>query len=122
MRPSALQIAEYREHGFVHLPAVVDARRLADLVTNLEDIVREEGLTDSVWRGKWRERYADSDRFTLKTMNRLATRSELWKTWLSSREILEPIEALSGKPMRYVDAMLLLKPPETGQPFPPHQD
>jgi len=122
MTPSIQQVAEYRERGFVHLPAVVDAARLADLVANLEEIVRAEGLTDSAWQGKWRARYQDGDRFTLKTLPKLAARSERWKQWLSSREIVGPIEALSGKPMQQVDAMLLIKPPETGQAFPPHQD
>jgi hypothetical protein len=120
--PSPQQIADYREQGFIRLPGIVESRRLAQLVSNLEDIVRAKGMTDSTWLGKWRDRYAESDRFTLKTLDRLASRSELWKQWLSSREILDPIEALSGKPMQYVDAMLLLKPPETGQAFPPHQD
>src|ERR1044071_7791031 len=36
--------------------------------------------------------------------------------------MLGPIEALSGKPMQQVASMLLIKPPETGQAFPPHQD
>ena len=122
MKPSTQQITDYREQGFVHLPSVVDAKRLGELVANLESVVRADGLTDSAWQGTWRARYADGDRFTLKTLNKLAARSECWKQWLSSPEILEAIEALSGKPMRHVDAMLLIKPPETGQAFPPHQD
>src|SRR5262245_26291312 len=122
MTPSTQQVADYHEQGFVRLPEVVDSRRLADLVTNLEETVQAEGLADSAWQGKWRARYADSDRFTLKTLNKLAARSEMWKQWLSSREMLAAIEALSGKPMQQVDAMLLIKPPETGQAFPPHQD
>ena len=122
MTPSTQQVADYREQGFVRLPGVVDARRLADLVANLEETVHAAGLTDSTWQGKWRARYADSDRFTLQTLNKLAARSQIWKQWLSSREMLDPIEALSGKPMQQVDAMLLIKPPETGQAFPPHQD
>jgi len=122
MRPSSQQVADYHRDGFVHLPGVVDAARLAELVAQLEAVVREVGHTDSAWQGKWRQRYTDSERFTLKTVDKLARRSAFWKTWLSSREILDPIEALSGKPMQHADAMLLMKPPETGQAFPPHQD
>jgi ectoine hydroxylase-related dioxygenase (phytanoyl-CoA dioxygenase family) len=122
MTPSAQQIADYRERGFVHLTGVVDAVRLAELTSDLAAIAAAEGHTDSAWKGTWRRQYADSERFTLKTLDRLGARSTLWNRWLSSREVLDPIEALSGKRMRYVDAMLLLKPPETGQAFPPHQD
>lgn len=122
MTPSTQQIADYREQGFIRLPGVVSTSRLGELVADLESIVQADGLTESAWQGKWRNRFDGSDRFTLKTLNKLATRSELWKTWLSSREILAPIEALSGKPMQPVDSMLLIKPPETGQAFPPHQD
>ena len=120
--PSSQQVADYHRDGFVHLPGVVDAARLAELVAHLEDVVREVGHTDSAWQGGWRRQYVDSERFTLKTVNKLARRSAFWNTWLSSREMLDPVEALSGKPMRHVDAMLLMKPPETGQAFPPHQD
>jgi ectoine hydroxylase-related dioxygenase (phytanoyl-CoA dioxygenase family) len=122
MTPSTQQITDYRERGFVHLTEVVDAARLAELVADLEAIASVEGHTDSAWKGTWRRQYADSDRFTLKTLDRLGARSALWSQWLSSREILDAIDALSGKRMKYVDAMLLLKPPETGQAFPPHQD
>jgi len=122
MTLSPQQVADYREQGFVRLVGVVDAARLAGLVAGLENVVRADGLTDSAWQGKWRNRYEGSDRFTLKTLNKLAPSSELWKQWLSSREILSSIEALSGKPMQQVEAMLLIKPPETGQAFPPHQD
>jgi ectoine hydroxylase-related dioxygenase (phytanoyl-CoA dioxygenase family) len=122
MTPTSAQVADYRRNGFVHLAGVVDAARLAELVAHLEAIVREVGHTDSVWQGRWREQYAGSELFTLKTVNKLARRNAFWKSWLSSREILDPIEALSGKPMQHVDAMLLMKPPETGQAFPPHQD
>ena len=122
MTPSSQHIADYRQNGFVHLAGVVDATRLAELMSHLEAVVRDVGHTDSTWRGKWREPYADSERFTLKTVDKLARRSAFWKSWLSSREMLEPIEALSGRPMQHVDAMLIMKPPETGQAFPPHQD
>ena len=122
MIPSTQQVADYHRDGFVHLPGVVDAARLAELVAQLDAVVGQVGHTDSAWIGRWREEYSGSDQFTLKTVNKLAMRSKFWKSWLCSREILDPIEALSGKPMRHVEAMLILKPPETGQAFPPHQD
>jgi phytanoyl-CoA hydroxylase len=122
MTPSAQQIAGYRELGFVRLIGVVGLGRLAELVADLETVAAVEGHTDSAWKGTWRRQYADSDRFTLKTLDRLGARSVVWDRWLASREMLDPIEALSGKRMKYVDAMLLMKPPETGQAFPPHQD
>jgi ectoine hydroxylase-related dioxygenase (phytanoyl-CoA dioxygenase family) len=122
MTPSREQIAAYHQQGFVYLPGVVEAARLAELVSHLDVVARDIGHTDSAWRGKWREQFTDGDRFTLKTIDKLARRSQFWKAWLSSRDMLDPLEALSGVPMQHVDAMLILKPPETGQAFPPHQD
>ena len=122
MTPSSQQIGDYQQHGFVHLSGVASPARLAELESHLEAVVREVGHTDSTWRGTWRKQYVDSDRFTLKTLDKLARRSAFWKTWLSSREMLDPVETLAGMPMQHVDAMLIMKPPETGQAFPPHQD
>ena len=123
MTPSIQQITDYREHGFVHLPAVIDAARMAELIAELEVLTRDDdACTDRAWRGDWRHQYENSKRFTLSTVNKLALRSALFKQWVMSREILEPIEALAGKSMQHADSMLIIKPPETGQAFPPHQD
>ena len=122
MTPSSHQIADYKRHGFVHLPGIVSPARLAELEAHLQAVVRDVGHTDSAWRGTWRRQYADSDRFTLKTVDKLARRSPFWQEWLSSRDMLDPIEALAGMEMQCADAMLIMKPPETGQAFPPHQD
>jgi ectoine hydroxylase-related dioxygenase (phytanoyl-CoA dioxygenase family) len=121
--PSPEQITDYRERGFIHLSGVIDAARLNALVGELEKVLAEhDGGTDSAWRGSWRDQFEGGDKFTLRTIDKLGKRNEFWRNWLSSREILGPIEALSGKPMAHTDAMLIVKPPETGQAFPPHQD
>lgn len=116
------QIADYRERGFVRLPKAVDDVQLDVLMAALRDLGQEHRAADRPWSGPWRNAYENGAAFTLQTIGALAKKSDIWNAWLTSPGMLLLAGALSGVPMRHTDAMLIVKPPETGQAFPPHQD
>lgn len=112
----------YESHGFVHVPAVFDADTVARLKAEADRLLAERAQTRP-WSGKWQHTVpeATTDKYTLRTVPDLQLHSPAFAEAARDPRLLAVVEALIG-PCHLVAAMLIEKPPTTGQMFPLHQD
>lgn len=109
--------AQYEAQGFVHVPGVCDAETVERLRAEAERLISERG-SGRPWDGDWKPQDVTYRLTTVKDVHR---HSELFRECGESPQMRSVIEALIG-PCQLVAGMLIVKPPEDGQPFPLHQD
>lgn len=115
--------AEYEAKGFVLVPRVLAADHLGELRDECDRLAQTHGDTKP-WDGQWRHDSPHADlqtRYTFLSVPHVHQHSRLWRAVAESGTMLGLVESLIG-PAHLVAATLVVKPPETGQPFPLHQD
>ena len=120
------QIAEYHEQGFVRIPQVYSPDEVEELRRELDQLVQDWATTNAGWSGPWRDVYMSPDveqRSTLTHLHDLHFYSAAWCRAVTKPALGEAIADLLGTPnVELHHTTLHLKPPETGMPFPLHQD
>ena len=91
----------------------------------LETLLNDWAQTDMGWTGPWREAYMDADtseKSKLTHLHDLHFYSEAWSRAMLSPRLTESLGDLLGPNVELHHTTLHMKPPQTGHPFPLHQD
>lgn len=119
------QVSSYQMNGYLHVPGVITPDEVRNLSDELEWIFDTWANHDAAWQGPWRERYlTDSERDSAKliAMNDMHLYSDQWNRITSDPRIVGILSSLLGPNVELHHTTLHAKPPETGSPFPLHQD
>src|SRR4051812_43207697 len=120
------QVAFYREHGFLHIPAMFSPEQTRELSDHLDWIIQTWATRDAGWTGPWRKKYMDAateKKSQLIALHDLQYYSDAWARAVTSPKLAgEMADLLDGGPVELHHSTLHVKPPETGHPFPMHQD
>lgn len=119
------QVELYREDGFLRIPQVFEAAELDAMRADLDELLQSWATTSSGWTGPWRQVYMSPDveaRSQLTVLHDLHFYSSAWMRAVTSPRLAEAMSDLLGPNVELHHTTLHLKPPETGMPFPMHQD
>lgn len=119
------QIAFYHEHGYLHLPQVFSPAEMDALDTDLTFLLGTWASDGYGWSGDWRKVYMDEEtdrRSKLVAMHDLQLYSEPWNRATQQDRLADALADLLGPNVEFHHTTLHAKPPETGHPFPMHQD
>ena len=107
----------YDRDGFVLAPKVFGVEDVDRLGVEADRML-DERASGRTWSGSWRDENAS---YSLLTVGDLHRHSEVFRDAGHDARLLGVVSELIG-PCQLVAAMLIVKPPENGQPFPLHQD
>lgn len=120
------QIDTYHEKGYVRIPNVFSPTEVEDLRTELDTLVQDWATTNAGWSGPWRDVYMSPDveqRSMLTHLHDLHFYGATWCQAVTKPALAEAMADLLATPnVELHHTTLHLKPPETGMPFPLHQD
>ena len=119
------QIDFYNEHGYLHIPAVFSSEETAALSTTLDWLIATWARRSSGWTGPWRQQYMTPEvekKSQLVAMHDLQFYSADWLHAVTNPRLAAAIAALLDSSVELHHSTLHVKPPESGHPFPMHQD
>jgi phytanoyl-CoA hydroxylase len=119
------QVAFYHEHGYLRIPAVFTHQETDDLSEHLDWLMNTWAVKDQGWTGPWRKKYMDAEtekKSQLIALHDLQFYSDVWARAMTKRALGGAIADLLGPAVELHHSTLHIKPPETGHPFPMHQD
>ena len=119
------QIAFYHEHGFLHIPQVFTPAETDELSDELDRLVQEWAFTSPGWTGPWRQAYMNPEteqKSKLTAMHDLQFYSSAWVQAVTQPKLTRAMSDLLGPNVELHHSTLHIKPPQTGHPFPMHQD
>ena len=123
---TAEQVAFYREHGYLHIPSMFTPAETAELSEHLNWLIETWAMKDAGWSGPWRKKYMDAEtekKSKLIALHDLQYYSDAWARAVTKRKLAGAMaDLLDGGPVELHHSTLHVKPPETGHPFPMHQD
>jgi hypothetical protein len=122
---SQAQIASYQEQGFLHIPGVFSQAETDELATELDRLVQDWSFTSEGWVGPWRQAYMDPEtekKSKLTAMHDLHLYSTTWMRAVTNPKLAEALSDLLGPNVELHHSTMHIKPPQTGHPFPMHQD
>ncbi len=115
----------YNEQGYLHIPQVFAAEEMDQMETHLEVLLKDWAQTDMGWTGPWRDAYMDAataEKSKLTHLHDLHFYSEAWSRAMVSPRLVGALGELLGPNVELHHTTLHMKPPQTGHPFPLHQD
>jgi hypothetical protein len=126
------QLAFYREHGYLRIPAVFTPEETRAMKTDLDWMIREWANIGVGWTGPWRKALMDpatEAKSKLIAMHDLQYYSDVWMKAVTKpnmagmmSQLLAGDDEPDGAPVELHHSTMHVKPPETGHPFPMHQD
>ncbi len=120
------QIASYREHGFLRIEQMFTRAETDELSDHLDWLIEDWAIKDAGWTGPWRKKYMDAEtekKSKLIALHDLQYYSDAWARAVTNRKLAAAMaDLLDGGPVELQHSTLHVKPPETGHPFPMHQD
>jgi phytanoyl-CoA hydroxylase len=119
------QIAFYREQGYLHIPEMFTAEETNELSDELDRLVQDWAFTNEGWTGPWRQAYMDPEtekKSKLTYMHDLQFYSTAWMRAVTHPRLVEAVSDLIGPDVELHHSTLHIKPPQSGHPFPMHQD
>ena len=119
------QKAFFHDHGYLHLPAVFDDRQIAAMADDLDWQIDTWASKGPGWSGPWRRVYMAAEverRSKLIALHDLHRYSKAWCDAVTSPRLSGAMADLIGPNVELHHTTLHAKPPETGHPFPMHQD
>jgi len=119
------QIDFFWEQGYLHLPQVFSPAEMDQLDHDLTAIIETWAVENQGWTGPWRNVYMDQATEAaskLVHIHDLQFYSEAWLRALTKPELCDAMENLLGPNVELHHSTLHAKPPQTGHPFPMHQD
>lgn len=118
-------IAEYFERGFLRIPQVFDPGEVEALRTDLDWMIERWANHTPGWSGGWRNAYMDEateSKSTLIAMHDLHFYSQAWMKAITQKRLCGIVGEILGGVAELHHSTMHVKPPETGHPFPVHQD
>jgi phytanoyl-CoA hydroxylase len=122
---SSQSVEFYHQHGYLRIPSVFASHEADALASELDRLVAEWSIRDQGWTGPWRKAYMDEEtekKSKLVTMHDLQFYSATWFRALTGERLVGAIMDLIGPDVELHHSTMHIKPPETGHPFPLHQD
>lgn len=122
---TAEQVAFYHEHGYLHIPQVFTPAEMDALDEELTVLIQNWAWKDKGWTGDWRREYMDEETEQLSqliALHDLHFYSEAWTKAVTHPRLCDAMADLLGPNVELHHTTLHAKPPETGHPFPMHQD
>lgn len=119
------QVVFYQENGFLHIPAVFTPEETTNLSDQLDRLVEDWAFTSPGWSGPWRLAYMEPETEAmskLTAMHDLHLYSQAWSLAVANPKLIEALSQLLGPNIELHHTTLHIKPPQTGHPFPLHQD
>ena len=119
------RIAFYHENGFLHIPEIFTPEETAELSDQMDRLVEDWAFTSPGWNGPWRLAYMDPEteaKSKLTAMHDLHFYSQAWSRAVTNPRLVEALSQLLGPNVELHHTTLHIKPPQTGHPFPLHQD
>src|SRR4051794_2861723 len=120
------QVEFYRQQGYLHIPGMFAPDEIAVMSEHLDWLIDTWAITDQGWTGPWRKKYMDTateQKSKLIALHDLQYYSDAW-----ARAVVKPklagamADLIGGECVELHHSTLHVKPPETGHPFPMHQD
>lgn len=115
----------YQEHGYLHVPSVFTQDEVGQLREDLSFLLDNWAITNAGWGGAWRLKYMNKEtekKSQLVTLHDLQLYTDAWNRAVSNPALVQVLSALLGENVELHHTTLHLKPPQTGHPFPMHQD
>lgn len=115
----------FHEHGYLRMPAVFSANELDVMTAELEWQIGTWAGKGPGWSGDWRRVYMSADiekRSKLVALHDLHRYSKAWCDAVTHPNLAGAMADLIGPNVELHHTTLHAKPPETGHPFPMHQD
>lgn len=119
------QIDFFHEQGYLHIPQVFSPAEIDTLSDDLDRLVQEWAFTSPGWTGPWRQAYMDPEteqKSKLTALHDLHFYSSAWCRAVTQPRLTEAVSDLLGPDVELHHSTLHIKPPQTGHPFPLHQD
>lgn len=119
------QVHFYQAQGWLHLPALFDADRARAMRDDLNWLIDAWADRSKGWTGPWRKQYMDAEtesRSQLVAMHDLHLYSDAWMRGVTHAPLAAAIADLVDGPVELHHSTMHVKPPESGHPFPMHQD
>ena len=115
----------FHEQGYLHIPQVFSSDEMDSLEKDLDFIIRTWSEKHVGWTGPWRRVYMDQEtekKSRLISLHDLYFYSEAWMKAVTNPVLVEAVGDLLGPNVEIHHSTLHAKPPQTGHPFPMHQD
>jgi len=122
---SATQVDFYQENGFLHIPEIFTASETQDLSEAMDRLVEDWSFTSPGWSGPWRQAYMDPEteaKSKLTAMHDLHFYDGAWARAVMNQRLVTALSDLLGPNVELHHSTMHIKPPQTGHPFPMHQD
>jgi ectoine hydroxylase-related dioxygenase (phytanoyl-CoA dioxygenase family) len=122
---NAEQVAQFQEQGFIRIPQVYTLDEVQSLRTELDQLIQDWATTNMGWSGPWRDVLMDAEtnkKSMLTHLHDLHFYSQAWCHAVTKPNIGEAMSEIIGPNVELHHTTLHVKPPETGMPFPLHQD
>jgi hypothetical protein len=119
------QVDAFNEKGFLRIPNMFTSEEMDKLDDDLEFIISHWAQNEMGWTGPWRKALMDAEtdkKSKLISLHDLQFYSTAWMRAVTKPELAESMSALLGPDVELHHSTLHAKPPETGHPFPLHQD
>lgn len=119
------QIDFYQEHGYLRIPRIFTPAETDELAAELDRLMVEWASNEAGWTGPWRKVYMDAEtekKSKLVAMHDLSFYSATWTRAVTNPRLTEAMSDLLGPNVELHHSTMHVKPPETGHPFPMHQD
>ncbi len=122
---TAEQIDYFNENGYLRIPQVYTPEEVGAMERELDQLIQDWATTNMGWTGPWRQVYMSPDveqRSMLTHLHDLHFYSEAWCRAVTHPRLTDALADLLGPNVELHNTTLHIKPPETGMPFPLHQD
>jgi ectoine hydroxylase-related dioxygenase (phytanoyl-CoA dioxygenase family) len=119
------QVDFYQEHGFLRIQQVFDKDEIDEMDREFMDLIAVWSNTDQGWTGPWRRVYMDAvtDRDSkLTAMHDLQFYAQSWAKAVVNPKLCDSLVDLLGPNVELHHTTMHVKPPQSGHPFPMHQD
>lgn len=119
------QVGFYQEHGWLRIPQVFTPVQMDAMDRELQGLIRDWANAEAGWSGPWRKVYMDADtekKSKLIALHDLQFYSQAWCSAVTNPILCDAMADLLGPNVELHHSTLHAKPPETGHPFPMHQD
>ncbi len=119
------QITFYNQNGFLHIKNVFTPTETSELSKQLDRLVEDWAFTSPGWSGPWRLAYMDPKteaKSKLTAMHDLHFYSQPWSRATTNPVLVGALTQLLGSNIELHHTTMHIKPPQTGHPFPLHQD
>lgn len=119
------QIDFFHENGYLRIPQVFNDEEITALSDSLDRLIEDWSITSPGWSGPWRDVYLDEEvekQVKLTAMHDLHLYSDAWMRAVTHPKLGKCLSQLLDSSVELHHTTMHIKPPQTGHPFPMHQD